>query len=73
MGKYNKTEQQIAIETKQDLVKDISPNEEITNELCFQIEICEQLGRPISETQIREWVTLTIYGMLNKVHSHKFA
>lgn len=61
------------VKQKQELAKQLSPSEEMTREICEQIEICEFLCRPITEMQIREWVKLTIYGMLNKVHSHKFA
>lgn len=73
MSKQAKSEQQKAIEKKKDLVNDLNPNEEMKSELNYQIEICEYLGCPITETQIREWVNLTVNRMLCKVHTHKFA
>lgn len=69
----NLSHQAIEIKRKQRFAKRISPNEDMKREICEQIEICEQLGRPVSETQISEWVNLTINSMLCRVHSHKFA
>ena len=68
-----KSTKQENIEAKQKFVKDNCSNEEMKNELNYQIEVCEYLGCPISETQIKEWITLTVNSMLSKVHNHKFA
>lgn len=59
------------IKEKQDFAKSISPNNEIEEEICYQIKICEELCKPLSETQIEELVTMTMCGMLNKIRTHK--
>ena len=61
------------IKAKCDFVKELSTDPEMTRELCAQISICEELVCPLTETQIKEYVCLTVQGMLRKVHTHKFA
>ena len=81
MAKYKKgekTEQDNIIADKQDfatmLIAIHDPeNIEKLSQINDQIEICEQLGKPITKKQISEWVHLSINSMLRKVHTHKFA
>lgn len=61
------------ISQKRRYAKQVCPTEDMYKEMFEQIEICEQLGRPMTKTQIYEWSQLSVQGMLNKVHSLKFA
>ena len=54
--------------------KDREENEEILQEIMIQIEVCEGLCRPVSETQIKEWFECkNVEQVLRKARTHKFA
>ena len=58
---------------KKRLARKVSPNEEICLEMCEQIQVCEEMCRPLTETQIREYVKLPLMQMSRKIRTHKFA
>ena len=49
-------------------------NKKILDEVCDQIEICEGFCRPLTETQIEEWLRCdNVEQVLRKARMHKAA
>lgn len=61
------------IRKKQKLVMDLCKEKEKKLELCEQVAICEELAKPLTETMIKELVTLPLRQMQNKIRNYKLA
>ena len=58
---------------KRRVAKRVSPNHENYSAMCEQIQVCEEMCRPLTEEQIREYIKLPLERMLIKIRTHKFA
>lgn len=73
MGKNKESWQRKEIRRKAQIAKRASPDHDTYREIVEQIVICEELGRPLSETQIVECAHLSSIQMENRLRAHKVA
>lgn len=61
------------IKRKRSIVKTFAPSEDVKSELLYQVEICEELGRPLSDGQVMALCKMPLNQIRTTLFSHKVA